>query len=136
MSRSESILVVANRTAESPGLEAAMRARLDSGPARFTVLLPLGGGDDAKRTAQHVAERLRDAGFDADARTGDRDPLYAVLDTWHPGEFDEIIVSTLPAATSRWLASGLPRRIERLTGALVRHIETQPAPARSDRVAA
>ncbi|MGD0198775.1 MAG: hypothetical protein ABSC56_12820 [Solirubrobacteraceae bacterium] len=118
--------MVANQTAASPGLEGAMRARLDGGPARFTVLLPLGRGDEARRTAQHVAARLSDAGFDADARVGDRDPLHAVLDAWNPAEFDEIIVSTLPASTSRWMASGLPRRIERLTGALVRHVETQP----------
>jgi hypothetical protein len=127
MSGKASILLVANQTAVSPALEAALRARLDSGPARFTLLLPLGRADDARRTAQHVGARLRDAGFDVDARVGDLDPLHAVLDAWSPGEFDEIIVSTLPAATSRWMASGLPRRIERLTGALVRHVETQPA---------
>jgi hypothetical protein len=117
------VLVVANRTASSISLEAALRARTEIGPARFTLLLPLGRTPEAERTAKVIAERMLDAGLEVRARSGDRDPLLAVLETWNPAEFDEVIVSTLPAATSRWMRNGLPRRIERLTGALVRHVE-------------
>jgi hypothetical protein len=131
-----SILVLANQTAMSPGLEAALRARLDRGLAMFTVVLPLGRSAEARELALAVATRLRDAGFEADARSGDRDPLHAVLEAWEPARFDEIIVLTLPAATSRWLASGLPRRIERATGALVRHVETPARQLERARVAA
>jgi hypothetical protein len=119
------ILVVANQTATSIGLEAALRARLESGAARFTLLVPLGRTVDAQRTARRMAMRLSAAGLEVDSRVGDSDPLNAVLEIWNPGAFDEIIVSTLPAATSRWLASGLPRRIERHTGALVRLVEAR-----------
>jgi hypothetical protein len=48
-----------------------------------------------------------------------------VLDVWSPAEFDEIIVSTLPASTSRWMRADLMQRIERHTGALVRHVEAR-----------
>jgi hypothetical protein len=121
------VLVVANRTAMSIGLEAVLRARLESGPARFTLLVPLGLTPDAEDTASRMASRLRSMGLDVDGRVGDTDPFNAVLEVWSPAEFDEIIVSTLPASTSRWMQTGLPRRIERHTGALVRHIEAQEA---------
>jgi hypothetical protein len=121
------VLVVANRTAMSIGLEAALRARLENGPARFTLVVPLGLSPDATSTAERMASRLRSVGLDVDGRVGDTDPLNAVLELWNPAEFDEIIVSTLPASTSRWMQTGLPRRIERQTGALVRHVEAREA---------
>jgi hypothetical protein len=121
------VLVVANRTAMSIGLEAALRARLERGPARFTLLVPAGRTADSERTARHLASRLSASGLEVDGRTGDADPLTAVLEVWSPARFDEIIVSTLPATTSRWLAAGLLRRIERQTGALVRHVEAREA---------
>jgi hypothetical protein len=127
------VLVVANRTAASVGLEAALRARLESGPASFTLVVPLGVTPATERTASSVAARLRSAGLDVDGRVGDSDPLNAVLEVWNPAEFDEIIVSTLPASTSRWMQTGLPRRIERHTGALVRHVEARGPLARVQR---
>jgi hypothetical protein len=121
------VLVVANRTAMSIGLEAALRARLESGPAVFTLLVPLGVSPDAEQTAERMASRLCGLGIEVRGRAGDSDPFKAVLEVWSPGEFDEIIVSTLPASTSRWMQTGLPRRIERQTGALVRHVEAREA---------
>lgn len=121
---------MANQTALAVGLEAALRARLENGQARFTLVMPVGRTPDGERTARHVASRLCDAGFEVHGRAGDVDPLYAVLEVWNPAEFDEIIVSTLPASTSRWMTSGLPRRIEQQTGALVRHVEArEPFPS-------
>jgi hypothetical protein len=125
LSYKSSVLVVANRTATSIGLEAALRARLENGPARFTLLVPVGWSPDARRRANHMTSRLRGLGFEVDGRVGDSEPLNAVLEVWSPAEFDEIIVSTLPASTSRWMQTGLPRRIERHTGALVRHVEAR-----------
>jgi hypothetical protein len=121
------VLVVANRTAMSIGLEAVLRARVESGPASFTLLVPLGRAPDAQRRVEHMASRLCSAGIEAHGVAGNVDPLSAVLEVWSPAKFDEIIVSTLPAATSRWMQAGLPRRIERATGALVRHVEAREA---------
>jgi hypothetical protein len=117
MAFKSNVLVVANRTAMSIGLEAVLRARVESAPASFTLLVPLGRTPDAEHTARRLASRLCDLGLDVDGRAGDADPLNAVL--------EEIIVSTLPGSTSRWMQTGLPRRIERQTGALVRHVEAR-----------
>jgi hypothetical protein len=135
LARECSILVVANRTALSAGLDEALRARLADGPATFTLVVPVGRAAEARQQTEVLASGLRDAGFDVTrAVSGDTDPLRAVLEVYNPADFDEIIVSTLPAWKSRWLKSGLPQRIERHTGALVRHVEArtphhEPAPA-------
>jgi hypothetical protein len=111
----------------SIGLEAALLARVASGPASFTLLLPLGRTPDAQRRARRMAARLCSVGLEAYGVAGAVDPLSAVLEAWDPLEFDEIIVSTLPASTSPWMQAGLPRRIELHTGALVRHVEAPEA---------
>lgn len=125
MAYKSNVLVVANRTALSIGLEAVLRARLDRGPAGFTLLVPLGRTTDNEDTVRIMAARLREAGFEVHGQVGDSDPLLAVLEIWSPADFDEIIVSTLPASTSRWMRADLVRRIERHTGALVRHVEAR-----------
>lgn len=127
------VLVVANRTAMSIGLEAALRARVENGPASFTLLVPLGLTAEAEDTAKRMAAKLREAGLDVYGRAGDTEPLNAVLEVWSAAKFDEIIVSTLPASISYWMQSGLPRRIERNTGALVRHVEAREALAAGPR---
>jgi hypothetical protein len=136
LARECNILVVANRTALSAGLDEALRSRLQDGPATFTLVAPVGRAPAARQQAETLASGLREAGFDVTrAVAGDTDPLRAVLEVYNPAEFDEIIVSTLPAWKSRWMKSGLPQRIERHTGALVRHVEAR-APHRDSTPAA
>jgi hypothetical protein len=67
-------------------------------------------------------ERLREAGLEADGRAGHHDPVDAVTDVWDPKEYDEIVVSTLPGAASKWLQFDVPHRVARLTGVQVRHV--------------
>jgi hypothetical protein len=130
------ILVVANRTAKSGDLEDAMRARAEECPVTFTLVVPAGRGAEARRVAEEMGAHMRESGLDVRAMAGDADPLRAVLEVYSPAEFDEIIVSTLPAWGSRWMKSGLPQRIERHTGALVRHVEAREMPAHHDRAMA
>lgn len=130
MPRELNILVVANRTAKSEGLEEVMRARAQECPVTFTLVVPVGRGAEARRAAEEMGAHMRENGLDVRAMAGDADPLRAVLEVYSPAEFDEIIVSTLPAWGSRWMKSGLPQRIERHTGALVRHVEAPEMPAR------
>ena len=49
------------------------------------------------------------------------------MELWDPMEFDEIVVSTLPTGSSRWLGLDLPRRLEKLTSVAVHHVVSQPA---------
>jgi hypothetical protein len=123
LTQAASILVVANQTALSAGLSEALIARLDEGPATFTLVVPLGHAVDAQGEAERLAAGLREAGLSVRGIAGDGDPLCAVVDVYTPAEYDEIIVSTLPAEHSRWMKAGLPQRIARHTGALVRHVE-------------
>jgi hypothetical protein len=57
--------------------------------------------------------RLRDIGATADGTVGDPNPMVAIEQTLADQQFDEIILSTLPAGISRWLALDLPHRVKR-----------------------
>jgi hypothetical protein len=70
--------------------------------------------------------RLRAAGLDADGGIGDGDPIIAVTEAWDPKRYDEILISTLPTALSKWLQADLPHRVERITGAPVTHVISAP----------
>jgi hypothetical protein len=129
-------LVVANVTADSDELLDALRARAQSVSISFSLIVPATGGGPAGREAaqaklEAALARMREAGLEADGRTGDPDPVAAVQEIWSPAEFDEVIVSTLPTDASRWLAMDLPHRIERMTGVQVMHVQVQPRKALS-----
>jgi hypothetical protein len=120
------ILVVANVTAMSDELFAALRARAENGPSAFTLVVPAArsaaGRAAADQRLRATIERLRGAGLEVDGSVAGGDPVEVVSEAWDPGRYDEIIVSTLPMSTSRWLHIGLPQRIAELTGALVTHV--------------
>jgi hypothetical protein len=121
-----SLLVVANVTAASDELIDCLRDRAEQGACRFTLVMPASGAEARERLATAL-ERMRDAGLqNVDGNVGDPDPVVAVMETWDPMKFDEIIVSTLPTGTSRWLGLDLPRRLEKLTSVPVRHVVSQP----------
>jgi hypothetical protein len=125
------VLVVANVTAASPELVKALVARTEKGRATFTLIVPadpVAGGRDAARSRLEAAlEILREAALEVEGRIGSGDPILAVSDAWDPRRYDEIVLSTLPMRVSKWLHAGLPERIERLTGARVTHVVSEPA---------
>jgi hypothetical protein len=124
-----SVLVVANVTAASDELIAALRERAGKGPAEFMLLLPATGGDSGAATKgmERALERMREEGLEVTGQVGDRDPVVAVHETWDPRRYDEVIVSTLPTGASRWLQIDLPHRLERICDVPVRHVVSKPA---------
>ncbi len=121
-----SVLVVANVTASSDELLAALRERAEAGACRFTLVMP-GTGADRNERLQAALDRMRDAGLESvEGSVGDPDPVVAVMDVWDPMKFDDIVVSTLPTGSSRWMGIDLPHRLEKLTSVPVRHVVSQP----------
>ena len=105
------VLVVANLTATSEELLAALRERAKRDACRFTLLTPR-SGPESVGLLKDALEAMREAGLEkVDGHMGDRDPIVAVMEIWDPREFDEIIVSTLPDRLSRWLHADFPHRI-------------------------
>ena len=116
---SKRVLIVAHRTAATPLLLERVRARAAEGPCAFTLLVPQDYWEpDTERTASTIelaVPLLEDAaGAPVEARIGDSDPFVAARDTLAGGEYDEVIVSTLPERVSHWLRRDLPHRIEQL----------------------
>jgi hypothetical protein len=127
------ILVVANVTADSPELIAALRERATQARCAFTLLVPAPAGgkvgrEAAKERLQAALEAMRGQGLVVDGKVGDQDPIAAVHDAWDPTEYDEVFVSTLPTGASRWLQVDLPHRVERLTSVRVTHVVARPQP--------
>jgi hypothetical protein len=123
-----SLLVVANVTAGSDELIDCLRERSAEGACRFTLVMPASGAEARKRLDDALM-RMREAGLEnLEGRVGDPDPVVAVMDMWDPMKFDEIIVSTLPTGSSRWLGLDLPHRLEKLTSVPVRHVVSHPPP--------
>lgn len=121
------VLVVANKTAATPALLAAVRERGARGSADFHLLVPnpaVGGWRPSDIAHPDVSEGeqvlalalplLR--GATSCTVTGSvsvrHDPMDAIEDALGTGSFDEIILSTLPHHVSMWLHVDLPRRVE------------------------
>jgi hypothetical protein len=121
-----SLLVVANVTAASDELLDCLRERAGQGACRFTLVMPASGAE-ARTRLEAALEQMREDGLEnVEGRVGDPDPIVAVMDIWDPMKFDEIIVSTLPTGSSRWLGLDLPHRLEKLTSVPVTHVISKP----------
>jgi uncharacterized membrane-anchored protein len=147
------VLVVANKTAATPALLAAIAARAARGPAQFHLLVPNPAEHaeltEAERRHKHaegehvlaLALPLIDeaAGKPATGSVSFRhDPMDAIEETLATGSFHEIILSTLPHSVSRWLHVDLPGRVSH-TGLPVTTVTaqervgvTRPSAARAD----
>jgi hypothetical protein len=113
------VLIVAYRTAATPRLLDEVRERARRSACSFTLLVPRPYWDpeteEAAATLELALPLLDEAaGGHVDGSIGDSDPFAAVQHEVERGEFDEIIVSTLPARVSHWLRRDLPSRVEAL----------------------
>ena len=67
--------------------------------------------------------RLRGLGAVADGEVGDPDPVVAACQALERERFDEVILSTLPAGLSKWIAMDLPSRFARKLDVPLTHVE-------------
>ena len=135
-------LVIANRTlCEQHLLDEVHRRRLADPGCRFHLIVPAShpSGTFTDEQCWHMAEArlaegletLAAGGISATGEVGDANPVYAVGDVLlrELGRFDEIILSTLPVGSSKWLAQNMVRRIKRSTGLPVTHVIAEVATA-------
>ena len=116
---SRRILIVANRTAATPALIDAVRQRASETACQFALLVPRAYWDadteESAITLELAIPLLEEAaGSRVDGLIGDNDPYVAVTAALNEIDYDEIIVSTLPARVSHWLHLDLPARVQRL----------------------
>jgi uncharacterized membrane-anchored protein len=126
------VLVVANKTAATPALLDAVRERAAAGVARFRLLVPNPDHLVFDRNSQDV--RLGEqvlglalplleeaAGAEVEGRVATSPNAYDdIFEELDAGDYDEIILSTLPHHVSHWLHVDLPQRIAQLGYPLTR----------------
>jgi len=130
----KTILVVANETLSGQALLEKVREKAAQGETRFVVVVPRTNprhGNvifdeavfDAAQIRIDLARKvLREEGIDAIGEVGDPDPYTATMDAVGEYRPDEIIVSTLPAASSGWLRRDLIERISDAVSCPVDHV--------------
>jgi hypothetical protein len=71
--------------------------------------------ESAREALEQALPLLSDAaGSQVEGIIGDPNPLSAIEDAVNAGEYDEIIISTLPRTVSRWLHLDLPHKAQGL----------------------
>ena len=122
------VLVVAHKTAATPGLLDAVRERAARGPAHFTLLVPNAAHGlhvvvDAEDQDSNEAEQVLElaiplleeaAGGHVEGNVGYPSPMNAIQDAINIQGFDEVIISTLPTTVSKWLKLDLPSKVSGL----------------------
>jgi hypothetical protein len=130
------VLLVANQTASAQALRDAVATRAKDGATAFHLVVPAAahglhrvidpedsGQDEAHAHMEKARRTLSEvAGVEVTGEVGDAEPLAAIHDAVNEGDYDEIVVSTLPRRVSRWLHLDLPRKAAGL-GLPVSHVE-------------
>jgi uncharacterized membrane-anchored protein len=124
VSGEDHVLVVANKTAATPALIEAVRARAAAGAARFSLLVPNPDehlvfdrvGEDVRSGQQVLALALpllgEAAGVAIEGRVAHSPNAYDVIEEeLRSGDYGEVILSTLPGHVSHWLHTDLPARV-------------------------
>ena len=93
-----------------------MRSRAKASPCEFALLIPdVTNRKEADWTIETAQRLLRPAARGkVEGLVGGADPFESVQAAVREGDFDEIIISTLPRKVSKWLRRDLIRRVEGL----------------------
>lgn len=135
------VLLVANRTANTESLREAVAERAARGAQAFYLVVPamphglhrvvdpeVAGCEEARAALDLALPALSQAaGCEVSGEVGSADPLAAIQDAMGRLSFDEIVISTLPHRVSRWLRLDLPSKVRGL-GLPVAHVEAKVVP--------
>ena len=117
------ILVVANRTAGTPDLLAEVERRAAASLTAFTLLIPeIKKSRSADWTLEQALQAIRKAAAGetgkkathVEGRVTGLDPLASIQQAVAAAQFDEILISTLPAKRSLWLRTDLLTEVRKL----------------------
>jgi hypothetical protein len=109
-------LIVANLTASTPFLLQEVKRLASERPTSFSLLIPNSqqnsGADWSIATATKLIGRA--AGANVDGHVGGEDAFESIKAEIAGGNYDDILISTLPKRRSEWLRKDLPTRVETL----------------------
>jgi hypothetical protein len=108
-------LIVANLTASTPFLLQEVKRLASERPTRFSLLIPnVNQGQGADWSVGTASKLLgRAAGSTVDGHVGGADAFESIK-AEIAGQYDDILISTLPKRRSEWLRKDLPTRVEAL----------------------
>jgi hypothetical protein len=123
-------LVVANLTVAAPELVERLKALAAEGPHRFIAVVPQSSvhGEavrEARERLRTLLKSLDEEEIVAAGMIGDPDPYTAVMNAVQYFHLSEIVISTLPEDTSKWVADKLVERVRAATNLPVEHIESR-----------
>jgi hypothetical protein len=130
----EVTLVAANVTVSSDELTGRLRELAAASPHRFIVVIPQSHVQgsavaEARDRLGRLLKSLRDEGIVAAGMIGDPDPYTAIMNAFDYFFISEIVISTLPEGSSKWVADKLVDRVRSATNKPVEHIESSPVAA-------
>ena len=86
---------------------------------------------EARERLAALLKSLRDEGIVAAGMIGDPDPYTAIMNAVDYFYISEIVISTLPEASSKWVADKLVDRVQSASNKPVEHIESVGAGAQA-----
>ena len=109
-------LIVANLTASTPFLLQEVKRLANERATSFSLLIPnVNQGQGADWSIATATKLLgRAAGAPVDGHVGGQDPFESIKSEIAGGNYDDILISTLPKPRSEWLRKDLPTRVEAL----------------------
>jgi hypothetical protein len=125
-------LVMANQTVAGRELIDHLKERADRGPHRFIIVVPQAHTEghavrEARERLKTLLASLEDAGIVAAGMIGDPDPYTAAMNALQYFHISEVVISTLPEGTSKWVADKLVERVAKAADKPVEHIEVTEA---------